>query len=1211
MGVKYTKDQQRVIDLRNCNILVSAAAGSGKTAVLSERIVKMVSDPLEGVDIDQLLIVTFTKAAAQEMKERIREKLEDKLEEALEEETVDELKVEHLERQCTLLHNSLITTIDSFCFYIVKNHFNEVELDPALRIADENEEKLMKSQVMEELLEELYEKGEESFQHLVEFLCQGKSDRELEETVMEFYNFSQSHPFPLEWLQDRKHDFDYDSEEAFLNSPLGQYMMDYCKKMLQGAVENLVKLKQICLTPDGPYMYEEALSGDVERLNDLVKKASFSDIKEAFGAFSFGKLSAKKDDSVSEEKKEQIKKQREQLKKVVAAIKEGFFETPLEESLASMKKLSPYMNTLMDLVILFSERLMQVKREKKVMSFSDVEHYALQILVNKDGDKVEPTDVAKEYSSFFKEILIDEYQDSNLVQEYILKAVSGESLNKYNRFMVGDVKQSIYRFRQARPELFMEKYDTYQPEDGTLVRVDLSKNFRSRTEVLQSVNTIFEKLMQRDNGGIAYDAAQALYLGADYPEYPDSRAELLLLEEESSAKQDRIENEAQMIGQRIKELKQGYLVKDKDSGQMRPCDYKDMVILLRSNAGWDENIRDTLENMGIPAIVTSKTGYFETEEIRMMLSFLKVLDNPLQDLPLYGAMKSVFGEFSEEEIARIRKEAEEEEKNDYLWDNLLLFGKKEGALSEKCASFAEKINGYREKSSFLPIRNLLDLICKDYHYIQYVSALPGGSKRKRNVEMLLQMATAYEKTSFQGLYHFVRYVNQLKKYEVDLATEGADENQADAVRIMSIHKSKGLEFPITFVAGLGKSFNRMDLNKRFLLDMDYGVGTDLIEPERRVKSKTLGKRIITQRMKQESQGEELRVLYVALTRAKEKLIMTGSLKDAEAVLESSKNAGGIFSYLDFMSADTYLDFILPVFDREKTYTQVFTVNELSSLSLGEKVREEYRREELQNASQKSGEQLLRKIKERFSYVYPYENLKTLYTKTSVSELKIAAMEEKDEAAFQAFENKEFTPRIPTFIKEKEEAGGTERGNAYHKVMEWMDFSYVYGEMQADSYDIFLQEFSEQMVEDRTNELLYKLVSKHKLSEEYRRIVSMKKLTRFLKSSLAYRMWQADLRGELYREQPFVYGIGADRLNADFPSTEKVLIQGIIDAFFVENGQIIVMDYKTDRISAPKDLISRYETQLQYYEEALRNVMNMEVKEKIMYSFSLEQEVSVE
>lgn len=1179
MGIHFTPQQQKVIDLHHRNILVSAAAGSGKTAVLVERIIQMVCDEKNPVDIDRLLIVTFTNAAAAEMRERISLGIAAKAEEFPES--------EHIERQATLLHNALITTIDSFCLYLIKNHFHEIGLDPAFRVADEGEMKLLKQEVLGELLEDSFGAGEEAFLECVEFFCPGGKETVLEERILKLHEFAASNPWPEEWLENAKVNYGFTSVEELEASDMGQYVLGYLSKMLRSCVESMEQVKRLCDMPDGPYMYGALAEAELEMLCKVQNSKHLRDWEVGLETIQFGRLPSKKDDSVDAGKKELAKELRNQVKDTVKSLKEQFFSTLLEGTIVQLQACKQPVEVLIDLTLEFGRRLQERKQEKKILDFSDMEHYALAILLKHEDGKEEPSKVALEYRDYFAEILIDEYQDSNLVQEKLLQAISGEDDGRYNRFMVGDVKQSIYKFRLARPELFQEKYRTYSSEDADCQRIDLSRNFRSRASVVDTVNQVFEGLMSEETGGIAYDEKAALYAGATYPEYAESISELLLLEKpEKESRLDAKEAEGRLIAKRMKELKQSYLVTDKESGQLRPVLYKDMVILLRATSGWDEAFKKVLEEEGIPVYITSKTGYFAATEVQELLQLLRVLVNPRQDIPLFGVMKSVFGGFSEEEIALLRSR----NKNNSLWESVQLAA---GEGDSKCAGFMATIERYRAYTVYMPIRELLQTIVEDFHYLYYVSALPGGSKRKANVEMLFTKASDFEKTSYFGLFHFVRYIEQLEKYDVDYGQEDLLDENADVVRIMSIHKSKGLEFPVTFVAGLSKRFNMMDVNKSFLMDMDLGIGTDYVNLKERYRCKAFPRMALSRKLKEETLAEELRVLYVALTRAKEKLILTAVLEDAEEKWQQRNLfSGQKLTFGRFMDSNSYMDFLLPVIQEESVRMTLFTEEDLWSDSCGEQIRLAERKLALEHSGDYLDRACLEQLREAFAYGYAHENLQKLYTKTTVSELKIAAMADKDEAAYHQFEEKEAVPILPAFLREEEEVGATARGNAYHKVMELLDFEAVYGKKgRADKADL--------------EAILDAHVESGRLTEVYRKAVNIYKLLHFLNDPLAQRMWHAQQRGELYREQPFVMGISADKLGEGFPTQEKVLIQGIIDAFFIEDGEIVLLDYKTDRVSSGKELWDRYETQLDYYEEALSKLMGKRVKERILYSFSLE------
>ncbi len=1196
MGMQYTEDQQKVINLHHRNILVSAAAGSGKTAVLVERIIQMVCNEENQVDIDRLLIVTFTNAAAAEMRERISLGIA-----AMQEKYPES---SHIEGQATLLHNALITTIDSFCLYLVKNHFQEIGLDPAFRVADEGEIKLLKQDVLAELLEKHFAAKEEAFLECVEFFCPTGREKNLEDIILKLQEYADSNPWPSEWLEACRKSYSVETVEELEASPLGGYLQAYLQKMCSSLVKTLEQVRKLCEEPDGPYMYGEQVEAECEMLGGLCKCKSLQEWETKLQTLTFKVLSTKKDASVNADKRELAKKKRTYVKEVIKKMNEQFFGTLLSSNVEQIKRCRGPVNTLLDLTVEFGQLMQEKKRERKILDFSDMEHYALDILLEKDGENIRPGKVALEYQDYFKEVMIDEYQDSNLVQELLLLAVSGEWSGNCNRFMVGDVKQSIYKFRLANPNIFLEKYNTYEKTDADHQRIDLSMNFRSRDSVIRTVNHVFERLMSEETGGIAYDEDAALYAGLPYPENADSFSELLLLNKpEEEEELDAKEAEARLLAKKIKELKAGYMVTQKGTNTLRPAEYKDMVILLRTTSGWDETFKKVLETEGIPVYITSKTGYFAATEVQEMLQFLRVLDNPRQDIPLFGTMKSVFGGFTEEEIARLRSL----DRKAALWDLLC------AQADEKSISFVKRIRRYREYAVYMPIRELLQTIVEESGYLHYVSALPGGSKRKINVEMLFIKAADFEKTSYFGLFHFVRYIEQLEKYDVDFGQDDMLDENADVVRIMSIHKSKGLEFPITFVSGLGKKFNMMDVNKSFLMDMDWGIGTDYVNAKERYRAKNIYRTGLAIKQKEENLAEELRVLYVALTRAREKLIMTAVLEDAEEKWEKRDAVvQGILPFERFMNAGTFLDYLLPVLDESVARVSFFTTADLEVAEVTEQLKLLERRQALENMSEcvdealsarlqeGGGAVLLEKLKERFGYTYAHENLQGLYTKTTVSELKIAAMADKDEAAYHQFEKPESEPILPAFMRGEKGISATDRGNAYHKVMEIMDFDLFF------AGDVLCADAAEKL-----EKMLQTSAENKVMPAEYEEAVSRRKLIRFLENPLAKRMWQAQRQGALYREQPFVLGIGADKLNSDFPATEKVLIQGIIDAFFVEDGEIVLLDYKTDKVQTAKELWERYETQLDYYEEALTKLMQMPVKERILYSFSLEECVTAQ
>lgn len=1234
MGMKFTPEQQRVIELHNSNILVSAAAGSGKTAVLVERIIRMICDGEHPADIDRLLIVTFTNAAAAEMRERIAAGIIARLE--------ADPGNEHIQKQSALLHNAQITTIDSFSLFLIRNHFNEIGLDPDFRVADEGEIKLLQQEVLAQLLEDAYAgnfvpeealtsregygnegtvpemEAPEQFHACVEYFCPGGRESVLEQHILNLSRYAGSFPWPAEWLEERKNDYAAGDMEALVHSDYGQYLTERVNRTVEGCLEKLREVKRLCELPDGPYMYGELTEAEIEQLERLTSCKDLEEQAAKIPAVTFARFPSKKDDSVDPAKRELAKAIRNSVKDTLSDLSESYFKTPLELAVEQGKACREPLRMLLDLVLEFDRRLLAAKQERHLIDFSDMEHYALQILLKRekveesDGtgtDRTEtkyrivPSDVAMEYRQYFQEILIDEYQDSNLVQEYLLSAISGEEEGRYNRFMVGDVKQSIYKFRLARPELFLEKYDTYQ-ETGDLCRIDLAKNFRSRIQVVDAVNGVFSRIMSREIGGIAYDDKAALYPGAVYPaqEDPAYGSELLLIRkpekgerEESGIGEQHAEGagvpvdydnvrqlEALAIAARIKQLKGSLQVMEKSTGELRPVRYSDMVILLRTTSGWDEEFKKILEQQGIPVYITSKTGYFGALEVQELLQFLRVLDNPRQDIPLFGVMQSVFGGFTQEEIAQIRSGGEgHSRKRMTLYEALKEVAQsgrtveegeeisagesagEEAELSQKADTFLQRIGHYRDLTPFTSIRDLLQRILDDYDYLNYVTALPAGSKRRANVEMLLTKASAFEKTSYFGLFHFIRYMEQLEKYDVDYGEADTLDENADVVRIMSIHKSKGLEFPVVFVSGLSKRFNMQDANQSLIVDMDLGVAVDYVDSVRRIKNKTLRRTVLSAKMKEDNLAEELRVLYVALTRAREKLILTAVLDKADEKWELAQMTGQErLTYLDFCEAGSYMDFLLPILPQTGIAVKTLRTEDLAVEELREQLRMGDRREQLRliacgettlTGDPEENERKLMYLRERFAYQYPHPGLQKLYTKTTVSELKIAAMAEKDEAAFHTFEEKEVVPYIPGFRREQEKVSGAVRGNAFHRTMELLDFTYLFTESGLftgcpNNYEEYRRGLDKNRLQNRLEEFLQRETISLRLTEEYAKAVSLPKILNFLEQELAYRMWRAQEQGLLYREQPFVLGIDAKRLDPDLLEGEKVLIQGIIDVF---------------------------------------------------------------
>ena len=1214
MGVKWTKEQQRVIDVRNKDVLVSAAAGSGKTAVLVERILSLVLGEGEGdtpIDVDRLLVVTFTNAAAAEMRERVGLALADRLE--AEPENV------HLEKQQTLIHNAQITTIHSFCQYVIRNYFHQLDLDPSFRIGDEGELKLLKKEVLEELLEARYGDNSPKFRSFVETYAVGKSDAVIEDLILKLYEYSISYPYPGEWLEKCMDTYQAGEPEDLNRSRWMAFLLDFTGRLLKGLQEELKGGLALCREADGPYMYQEALLRDLKQVESLLSCQSYEEYQRALESLGFARLSAKRDAQVDEGKKARIKELRERMKKSLKDLKETYFACPLETVLELIQRAASPTEILLSLVKEFADRYEEKKRSKNLADFSDLEHLALKILVKdvkEEGERFAATvtEAARELSERYEQIMIDEYQDSNLIQEIILSSVSRRDAGSPNVFMVGDVKQSIYRFRLARPELFMEKYHTYpQTEEGEAVRIDLHKNFRSRREVLTGVNEIFSRLMTPGVGGIRYDEAAALYLGSSMPEPPEvlNGPELLLLEgdalELSDDEKDLTarELEAYEAAKRIQRLLAHQQVWDKKLERFRPAVYGDIVILLRSLTGWGDVYARVLTEAGIPAHTESRTGYFTTIEIETVLNLLRVVDNPRQDIPLGAVLKSMIGGFTDAELAMVKSRYPDRPfyeacmsfgQEEWGWEESLGGEEAGRALKEKLQAFYKKLHCYRSRAEYLPIHEFLWFVLEDTGYGDYLAAQPGGEQRKANVRMLMERALSFEKTSYRGLFHFVRYIEQLQSYQEDFGEAGITGENEDAVRIMTIHKSKGLEFPIVLVGGLGKSFNRQDTRSRVVIHPELGLGVDFVDPEKRVKIPLLSKRVLQKALDLEMLGEELRVLYVAFTRAKEKLILLGTAKKLGERLESlgGVREEGPLPFSRLSSAATYLDWILPAAEGSSFILSVAEPQGIVKETLGQQLSLEELKYRLYHPEELPGkdEAFAEELKRRFEEVYPYEEETSLRVKVSVSELKRVGQAEEEDADTLLYPQEEIVPYIPKFMQGQEPVSGAARGTAYHRVLECLNLTGMYHS-------------------DKVREAIAALVEEGRLTREQAEVVRPYDIYAFGRTELSRRMAAARRRGELHTEQPFVIQLPACELGLSYTSREPVLVQGIIDAYFCEEDGIVVVDYKTDYVKEGKELLEKYGRQLDYYEIALEKLTGKRVKEKVIYSFCLREAVTVE
>lgn len=1223
MAVNWTKEQKAVIESRNRNLLVSAAAGSGKTAVLVERIIRMITDE-DPTDIDRLLVMTFTKAAAAEMRERIQAAIEKKLGE--------DPQNEHLQQQAVTVQFAQITTIDSFCLHILREHFDRLDIDPAFRVGDEGEMLLMRADVMQELMEDSYADGGEAFERFVDTYSTGKADGGIEDYILQVYTFAQSNPWPDEWFEHCRKELENTGFGELNGTDWMQFLLRDVKMQAEEWERQLVEASELCGEEDGPEPYLPMICEDLLHVRELIQSTgSFLNFSEAAEKFTFSRMAAirGKNVTVDPDKKEAVAECRKRIKKSVEKLKDQYlFESP-EKILEDMEAGKESILMLLKLAEEFGERFRARKREKNIVDFGDLEHFALEVLTAGGGEENGgsrsriPGPVADELSRQFDEILVDEYQDSNLVQETLIHCVSRERFGTPNVFMVGDVKQSIYKFRLACPELFLEKYHTYSTEESLHQKIELHQNFRSRDTVLESINDIFFRIMTEKLGNIEYTEETALHAGASF-EPLDGRGpgeldtELLLINTAGSELENLDEDisdytarelEAGMVAGKIRELtdeENGMMIWDKDENGYRRAKYGDIVILLRSVSGWAESFTEILAAQGIPAFAESRTGYFDTVEVETVLNLLSVIDNPIQDIPLAAVLKAPFCGITDAELAHIvadYKKNAEKGRDRGLYPAVINFLTVREAEPDPPVQAAgsetfddERICGLlrkilelllelRKMAVYLPMHSLLYRIFDMTGYYDYVSAMPAGETRRANLDMLVEKASAYEATSYRGVFHFIKYIEKLKKYNTDFGEAATVNEQGNTVRLMSIHKSKGLEFPIVFVAGMGKMFNRQDTRGKILIDSEFGIGTDYLDSEKRLKGPTLKKNVMKRRMELEALGEELRVLYVALTRAKEKLIMTASDKNLENRLEKWRQISlhhGQVPCTILTMAGSCLDWILMSVSRDGCRIRVSEIKAEEQLvhEIEEQLYRKGSKEELlnQDPDRVYDRAYRRRLEASFQFKYPCQADVTLNTKMSVSELKKEGMKEEDEEMA-------FLPTLPVFMEEQEvREGGTSRGTAYHRAMELLPFDKVKSESDVRN-------------------LLDGFTETGKLTKEARDMIWPPDIYRFFTTELGKRMAAAAKKGKLYREKQFVMGIPAREMGG-WDSDELVLIQGIIDAWFEEEDGLILVDYKTDYVEHTGVLVSRYKTQLDYYEKALTKMLGKTVKERYIYSYRL-------
>jgi ATP-dependent helicase/nuclease subunit A len=1278
---KWTKEQLEAITEKDCNLLVAAAAGAGKTAVLVERIIRKITCEENPVDIDRLLIVTFTNAAATEMRERIA----DGISKALDKKPNSKI----LQRQLALLSKANIMTIHSFCLEVIKSNFHYIGLNSVFRIADETEALLMKMETLDDLFEDIYD-GEvkNEFFDLLECYGSNRDDQGLKDMVLTLYEFVQSCPWPEDWLAEKTEYFNLNSEQDFTQTQWGKLLLkntaDECislKGMMEKAISVIESSEEL-----SPYLanFQEEMD-KIDLLSDKCCTESWDNLYEEINSFKFERLPRCKKDA-DKSMQEYVKSIRDDVKGRIKKIQEDVFIAPSRDIIEDLNSVYPLIKHLSELVVKFSREYAEKKREKSLLDFNDLEHFCLAILTEKkeDGGFL-PSKIAGEYKERFEEIFVDEYQDSNLVQEIILNVISRKDLGSPNIFMVGDVKQSIYRFRQARPELFLEKYNTYSSEQNEKYRkIQLYKNFRSRKEVIDSVNFIFSRIMSVDVGELDYTEDEGLNLGAVYEEPGKQKeftgnvilggaTELHIIETEGDEDGyktgtqeeeddfegenndrdmasffndrehlDSIQCEARVVAKRIKELvnneKSGiYVIYDKNAKKYRPVEYRDIVILLRATRNWSDVFVEELTAQGIPVYADTGTGFFKTVEVQIILSLLQIIDNPLQDISLLSVLRSPIVLFTPHELTDIRLA----DRDASLYEALKKLAGAEGKhefdknLVEKVTGFLEILNEWRDKALYMSTDELIWYLYTETGFYSYVGAMTGGEQRQANLRMLFEQARKFEDTSYKGLFNFINFVNKLRSSRSDMGSAKILGENENVVRIMSIHKSKGLEFPVVILSGLGKGFNLQDLNRRLILHQELGFGPDYVDYKKRIAYTTPAKQALRYRIKTESLSEEMRILYVGFTRAREKLILTGSVKGFGkaasrwkdyASVSNEKIPGHVIlrgrNYLDWVcsalgSVEQYDNQYhiygkMPAWDI-RVWNKKDVLNEetpvqknqqdffekINEISLGKNIIINSYANVDPNADTNNDVNVKHGFSDYFEEINRRLNWEYKYIEASRIPVKISVTELKRRYAFESFEEYSafsvYTPTLierPAFMEESKGLSAAEIGTVLHFVMQRLDLNQV---------------STPEQIKSQVDEM----IKKDLLTIQQADTVNIRKINNFFTSQLGKRMLNAE---KVYREVPFNMQVSSkelfNHLDDELYKDEPILLQGVIDCFFKEPDGLVLLDYKTDYIpsgikeskEAVMHLKERYKLQIEYYAKVLERLLKKKVKERYIYLF---------
>ena len=1208
--VKWTNEQLQAIQEKDSNILVAAAAGSGKTAVLVERIIHKIID--EQMDIDKILVVTFTNAAASEMRERILEAIYKKLEENPEN--------VHLQRQIILLNKASICTIHSFCLDVIHNHFYEIDLPSNFKIADTAEMDLLKQEVLDDLFEQKYTENDKDFIELLENYTNYRGDEALQELVLKIYKFIQSSPFPIKWLQEKLELLKIENKDIS-KTIWGELIIQTVEEDIQEGIMQLESVKsKMALYPEMTKFYQ-TISEDIINLQDLLKYNSWDELYVKLLNFNFNFNKWPVDKKVINDLKEDSKQIRDKVKKHIKEKTAKLLSCSQEQAVKDLKIITPILEKLANLVTEFTKNFAEKKKEKNCIDFNDIEHFALKILLDENNN---PTEVAKKYKEKFEEIAIDEYQDSNLVQEAILTSISKGN----NIFMVGDVKQSIYKFRQARPELFLQKYDEYKNKEEKTqednLKIQLFRNFRSRQNILNITNLVFESIMSKELGDINYNENEYLNYGANYPEPEEIKnyagiAELDIIDlkedesitafegEEDEEEQERVEDdvlEAKFVANKIQELlNSDYMVFDKKQGyrKIRP---KDIVILLRATSNLSPIYEKELSDLELPVFSDTSGTYLDTVEIQTILSVLKIIDNPLQDIPLVVVLRSSICNFTDNDLITIRLTDRNCNFYEALIKTRLIC---DGDLKDKIESFLERLEKWKSISQYMPLDEFIWQIYLDTGYYQYVGLLPNGAMRQANLKTLFEKAKQYEKASFKGLFNFIQFIDKLKKQNGDLASAKLIGENEDVIRIMSIHKSKGLEFPVVFLCNSHKKFNMQDLNDNILLHQDIGFGPTIMDTTRKIKYSSIAKDAIKLKMKQETLSEEQRILYVALTRAKEKLYITGRSKDFNKYVQDKNKVLEMYESenikLDaklMKKANSYLEWIMYVylFNQGRTITlkgeqyklsDIITLNVsnkkdlLKALAKEEVVEQIDLKEEieqiLKNKSEEENKKSEQALKELLEWKYDYIVDTTLPTKSSVTKIKQEKI--KLEEMLKGIESEEVEYKksyTPKFVQEDKKISSAEKGTLVHLCIQKLD--------ERKDYEL----------KDIQNMIL-NLVEKEIITQNEADAIDVNLIYQYTKSQLFEELRQAK---EVHKEQPFYINIPAKDVVSEAGNSKKnILVQGIIDLYYIDkNDNLVLIDFKTDYISqepnAKEKILDKYKVQLEIYKTALEQALGRKV-----------------